>query len=921
MNPFLSSPQNGHYATMSSDEDFGNPLRALSGEREGVAALATEKFDGLLEPHSPPTANPRRPSHSLNPFLSGHRAQSNDAGFSTLTSGDTANDAPTPPSDAYPTDSLLAGGDRYDVPPPPRAPVPFCCLPGNPKVIFRLFMTLIILSFLVVPLTCNAALDPPNMYVTRTLPNALRNHVSWYEATFCLDELVYTMSLYAYFGNYLPQLNSTNTATTDPTTQIMGIITRMKESMAVAISVGGDDTASHAAPIYSALEGFTDTVFPTFAVRVNAHVASMRAMKTLRTTRSLIARLFLTLEAQATISLVGTLMQEAKLSCYMLDTCWEGDGREMLDQVETYVGGIANAAMTTIVEVFSLIEDPRMGATDIEELITENVKNSAARLRLLSKGSEWLLALESLLEPYSTPPTDGVLDAFYFSLPPDWISRMRESLLFTLKTAEDINQFYEKRSPVPDWMRDGGEEVLSSGAELDLLSSAGLYDSVFALKMGENLSLTLSVAEQEEAMTNFLTGEVTTFLRRVEQLLSEQVQRTQEEFVQTTLISKKAMVREVNMKVELSLIISAVISFALHGVMLYILRYRLQDAPLSFVRLVLIVLLCYVAQLAMGISMVVVAKQVPVSEQEFSLDFLKSIAQSFSFTRDASRIMSRGLRLMLLIEPSEQIATLHLLGIRDSYSLLAKQTPNVTWISPLGNFVQNVEDLLAGGFDPLRQQLSSSSAVRLTGNALNEVFGFPTVKAIADGAEIKLVAKPCYGSLISAAMSSLAFTFMGVSFISDAIYSKQTADTAAARGSYVHGALEVACFNAALVASEDENQADCYSAPICDYPSAYGLLRTLDSSASVYSLFDPAEEDSLGVALVLWRSLSFEYLPSEIQSLVDRLDNAIKADAITVARHRRYIVWSGIFTCVGLQFLALVLYHQLFGANVRGLLL
>eukprot|EP00796_Vickermania_ingenoplastis_P002515 gene2515-1570_t len=756
------------------------------------------------------------------------------------------------------------------------------------KVYFFTLMLCGAALFLIVPVVCLLSLYPLHNQMNTLLPNKVEWYMNYFSLVMAVDEADILMNYYTYFGEDELRVKMLRKAS-DATNTTISFLNQFCASM---------PTCHEADPttLNTAFSTFTSTSFPAFVAGVTAKLSTLKSYTEQSSLRDTLFNAFVTEERQAQVSRGTYMLANAKLACYSIEDCWKSsDVQTFFNNAEKCVGNLVGSATAAMIDMFSVIEDPRLGETTASGVIAKNTERNTKRTDLITGLSATYTEAETLITPLNDPSTvPANLEVLYFVLPPDWAVSILDAINATMTFATEMNTEFLAQFGITSTATTGVEDALALNvSQVEVMSLAQALNSYFGYDIGSGLQMTVTDNELKEIQT-YYSNNAGSYIRQL---------RTQVEALYTptydavgSLVYSEDKSTEQAHILKLSVPVAIVCSLASFGLYLWaliIVRFHLPESPLSFR------------------ALLISSGRNTVRSPSIYIQILQNLNEDCDgVVNTVSRITRKVISNALLIAPNYTNAEEEFNSFSDVLVPLSASYASKPWYSNFFVMAQIIQNLLAAGFYPLRQAFTTASSLGFTAEALIKEFGITGVES----GTATTPPLPCNLLTGASAMAQLNSNYFGLSAVRERLaLGKVELNKDSLAGEFSSATLQTACLISYVLYAN--NQADCLNTVTCTAPATYGMLRSTSETDSMYSVFDPFSSSAMGSLLTNVQNLRLG-LYHDLDSIFENVRKTAASDARTVELSRRFVMWAGIFTFLVLLFAVLVIRGLLFGNSI-----
>lgn len=773
------------------------------------------------------------------------------------------------------------------------------------KVMFFILMLCGLVLFLVVPVISLMSLSSLHNQMNTLLPAEVARYINYFTLVLDVDEMDVLVDYYTYLGEADVKkklMEKVDTATS-------GVLSLLNDFCSVMENCEETDATT----LNTSYTTFIETAWPAFESDVADRLSTLKSYAEQSSLRDTLFNALVTKETQAEIARGSFMIANAKLACYSIDKCWSSsDVQSFFGDVENAVGNLLGSLTAALNDMFSVIEDPRLGETTAAGVISANTDRNTKRTALISSVSSYYTAAVSLLDQVkeSSSVTAG-LEPLFFVLPPDWASTLATSLNQSQEFALSMNTKFLNEFGITSTATTGVEDALALNiSQAEVMSLVQSLNSYFGYDIGTGLTMSVTDEEQQNIYNSF-NNSVTSYIMKLRQQVVELYDPTYNALGSLVYSEDKLEEQAIILKMSVSAcVICSLASFGFYLAALIIVRYYLPESPLPFSTLLIMVACLYVLQVGISILAVVRAAVTPLQTRQFTYDFLLNLnSQCRTVAMTVSKITRQVVKGGLLISPDYDTLEASFDSFSEALVRLSAEFASESWYSSFFSMAQIIQNLLGAGFYPLRQGFTAASSLGFTSAALVDVFGITGV----EGAPAT-TPESCQILNGASAMAQLNSNYYSLSAIRERIsMGKVSLNQNSLASEFASATLETACLISYVL--YENGQKNCYDASTCSEPGTYGMLRSTSETDSMYSIFDPFSTTGLGELFVNVKTLRLG-LYDELDNLFDQVRSASEKDASSVELARRLIVWASILTFGVLLAAVLVLRALVFGHSM-----
>lgn len=768
--------------------------------------------------------------------------------------------------------------------------------------LFFILMITGLLFFSIVPIVSLLSLNSLYRQIHEGLKAQALEFFNYYKLMLDVDELSISLFYSTYFHDTI-LYNKILTLSQSAATTTLALLEKYCSSIEGC-------TESVSTNLNYSCSAFVETSLPDFQNEVKSRLSTLQTYVSASSLRNTLVNKFVSPEGQAKFSRASYMVANAKLSCFAIDSCWtNADAQTFFSSAEEIVGQMLGSLAFAINDIFSTIEDPRLGETAAAEMIAANKARNTQRTALITSANAYLTqatALFDKVQEASSVPTE--LKSLYFVLPPNWSSTILAALQKAGTFVVDLNSIFLDSFGITSSSPTGVETALKANeSQAEVLSLAESLKSYFAYDIGTGLSMSIpedEVPKIDEAFQTTLISYCNSLQEQVDNLYTPVISAF------ATLLYDEDMNGEHTAILKMvlpTLIICALICFGVYLSALILLRYHLPESPLSFQCLLSIIGVLFVFQLGMSILVVVKVSQTPFQKREFTLDFMLSLNQrAKALGQTGSMITRRVVESALLIAPSyssaEEFVTYISTNIDTLLSLFSGQNVQAEMLQLLELY----QSLVMAGFYPLRQGFTAASSLGFTTAELAKEFGIETLDN-----EKENTSDACELLTGASVMIQLGSVYYYLSAIRERLaLGSTTLNYDSLVGEFSSATTRISCLLSYIL--QEASGDDCYNPAACTSPSSYGMLRGPTTSASMYSIFDPFSTSNLGTLFTTVNSLRSSLYVS-LESVYSDALAARENDSRIIEVNQRFVVWFSCCTFLVAFCVNLVLFLLLFG--------
>lgn len=767
---------------------------------------------------------------------------------------------------------------------------------------FFILMVTGLLFFSVVPIVSLLSLNSLYTQIHEGLQAQALEFINYYKLMLDVDELSITLFYSTYFHD-TALYNKILALSESAATATLAFLAKYCSSIEGCI----DAVSTNLNYSYSA---FVETSLPSFYSEVESRLSTLETYVTASSLRNTLVNKLVSPKGQATFSRASYLVANAKLSCFAIDSCWtNADAQTFFSSAEEIIGQMVGSLAFAINDIFSTIEDPRLGQTTAAEMIAANKERNTKRTALIESASAYFTQAATLFDKVqsaSSVPTE--LTSLYFVLPPNWSSTILAALQKAGDFVVELNSIFLDSFGITSSSPTGVETALNSNSsQAEVLSLAQSLKSYFAYDIGTGLSMSIpedEATEIDQAFQNTLISYCNSLEEQINNLYVPVISAFATLLYDEDMNGEHAAILKMVLP---TLIICALICFGVYLSALILVRYHLPASPLSFQCLLSIIGVLFVFQLGMSILVVVKVSLTPFQRREFTLDYMLSLNQrAKAIGKTGSMITRSVVESALLIAPNyssaEEFVTYISTNIGSLFSLFSGQEVQ----SEMLHLLEIYQSLIMAGFYPLRQGFTAASSLGFTSAALAKEFGIATLDN-----ETGNTSDACELLTGASLMVQLGSVYYCVSAIREQLASGSTTlNYDLLTGEFSSATTRISCLLSYIL--QEANGDECYNPAACTNPSSYGLLRGLTTSASMYSLFDPFSTSNLGTLFTTVNSLRTS-LYGSLENVYSDALSARENDSQIIETNQRFVLWFSFCTFLVAFCVNLVLFLLLFG--------
>lgn len=773
----------------------------------------------------------------------------------------------------------------------------------NLKVLFVVLLLCGITSFAIIPTVALLSFHQIQNQIVKVLVHQVSQLVSYFSLMLIIDEADIDLFYYTYFGSqkFLNELLEDLESSTNQLVTLMTIFCSETESCT-------DSTVSTLSASYSTL---ISTKIPAFQSELSSIRTTLSEYVSQSSLRDTLAESFVSSDNQALLSRPTYMIANAKIECYLIESCWSStDVQTFLSSLEEDVGNLVGSALAVANDIFSVIEDARLGGTTATEIIDLNAARNTLRTTLVGTLATHYTATETLVAPLEDPTTVTTeLQPFYFVLTPTWGSALMTALSGIVNWTTDLNDEYlsslsSTGTPVEV------DKVLSYNAsEAEVMSLAAPLHSFFAYDVGTGLTMSLSDEEAANIAADYNTS-ISTYiatLRTYSQDLYTPAQHSVKKLVNpaTRHDDRNHILRMSVSAAAAGCVLTAGFYFAA----LYIARYHLGESPLPFLGLFGIISGMFVLQVGISIVIVVRLAGVPEDARAFTDEFFDNLDAQCQIADYVSSLTRIIVQTALLIASDYTSTSTLFQSLSEALVNNAYLYETQSWYSSFLN-LQIILNIFRAGTYSVRQGFTAASSLNFTTVALMDTFGITGVDYTPATA-----AESCNVITGAATLVQLNSQYYALSSIRSQLATGSAPLTETeATDVFSSASLHSSCLIAYILYKD--GQETCFDATTCSDPPTYGMLRSnLLQPDGTYSIFNPYQTDSFGTLLQAVETLR-DALAEDLQSILSEAEEASRSDASTMGEARRFVVWVAIFTALTLLCCVIVIRALLFGHSL-----
>lgn len=774
--------------------------------------------------------------------------------------------------------------------------------PRNVRMFFFIFMLMGLIFFSIIPIVSLLSLKSLYQQINEGLQEQVLEFIKYYHLILDVDEISVLLFYFTYLKDptRYTKMVELSESSSNYTFEFLDKFCSVLEGCSESVS----------ASLYTSYTTFVETSLPAFKEEVTSRLATLETYASDSSLRDTLINTLVTADGQAALSRGTYMVASAKLSCFSIASCWTNtDAQNFFTNAETIVGNMLGSLVWAVNDIFSVIEDPRLGETTAADVIAVNNVRNMRRNTLIDSLDSYITQATTLFNEVSdasTVPTN--LRSLFFVLPPDWAATILASLNSAKEFAVDINSKFLQNFGITSTTPTGVDDALAMNiSQAEVMSLAESLKSYFAYDVGEGLTMSIPDDEIKEIETAF-NSTLMSYLNTLQAQVSALYLPVLSAF--GSLMYTEDVYKEQSSLLKMILptfILCCFISFGFYLGALILVRYHLTESPLGFRYLLCIVAVLFAFQVGMSILVVVKVALTPLQKREFTFEFMLELNERCkALAQIGSMITRRIVETALLIAPSYTAAEDFMDYFTANLNTLITESEGKEWHTGILRLSGLYQSLLKAGFYSLRQCFTAASSLSLTSAALADAFGITTINGAPATAP-----EACQVLTGASAMGQLNSVFYTVSAIREKLASGTTSlDSNHLIDEYSSATLETSCLISYVM--YENNKEECYDPSTCDYPSSYGLLRSRSESGSMYSVFDPFSSDSLGTL--------FSTLNSVRSGFYNGLDDVHKdaaaatdSDAQIIDLNRRFVVWTSVFTFLIALSTMLMLRTILFG--------
>lgn len=751
------------------------------------------------------------------------------------------------------------------------------------KVLFLVLTMSGLAVFLVVPVISLVSLAEMNYEILNVVAPDVKKFIQYFTLMLDTDEIAILLSYYSFLGK------------TELTDGIISILDNCVESSIAMLnefcSLLESCKESELMGLNNSYYTFVNTSFPAFEEEVATRLSTLKSYTTDSGLRDTLFNSEVSTDTQADFSRATFMVSQAQLMCFLIDSCWESaDVQTYFSKMESQVGDITGSLMSTVNDIFSVIEDPRLGGDTAETILNANIQRNDDRTDFIEDirdDCEKLNIFLNDLRDISAVP--NALKPLFFVLGPDWVNSLMGAVMSSLDYVTKINLVFLETYGITTTSSTRVESALNHNpSNAEVMSLAQSLHSYFALDVGSGLTI-VATPQEEEANREEYEKNIFSFINVLQDMVKTLYKPTFETLYDH--VSEKLRNKKHIQKLTIpTLILCSIVSFVLYFLALVVLRFYLEESGFSFHALLLAMLVMYVLQVVMSVIIVIEANLAPGNATHFSIEYEEKID---ILCRDLAEVISpltkKAVLSGLLIGPDYTT-------VQDEFDYFAKMLPtwagtymDKPWYSLFFKMVQLFQNIGASGSLSVRHGLTAASSLQFTTLQLLQDFGLTGI----DGGPI--TASPSCSVMAGAAsMAQINSNFFSISAVRERLaLGNVLMNKDVLENQFASASLETNCL---LNYIQSQNgKPSCYVPSICSEPQYYGLLRSTDEYSSVYSLFNPFSETGLGDLFTTLNSLR-ESLYAELGEIYSEANGKVEADAHSVVLVRRFIMWGGFLT-------------------------
>lgn len=806
---------------------------------------------------------------------------------------------------------LLAFGNSSDENGPEEGSLPpgklkrgWFSSPRDVRIFFFVFMLIGLALFSIIPIASLLSLEPLYRQINEGLNDQVLEFINYYHLLLDVDEISVLLFYFVYLKD--PTMYSKIVELSDNSS------THTFEFLEKFCSVLEGCSDSVTTALHTAYTTFIGTSLPAFKEEVASRLSTLERYSADSSLRDTLVNTLVIESSQADLSRGTYMLASAKLSCFSIESCWTNtDAQNFFTNAETIVGNMIGSLTWAINDIFSVIEDPRLGQLTAANIIAANNERNTKRTTLINTLDTYITQATTLFSDLSEASVVPVnLRSLFFVLPPDWAKTLLASLSNAKDFAVELNDKFLQNFGITASTPTGVDDALAMNvSQAEVMSLAESLKSYFSYDIGTGLTMSISEDEAKEIETAFnstLMSYLNTLQEQVAALYLPVLTAFGTLMYSGDIYKEKADILKVSLPM---LILCSAASFGFYLGALVLVRYRLPDSPLSFRYLLCIVAVLFIFQVGMSTLVVVKVAVTPLKKREFTFEFLLELNERCkSLAQTGSTITRRIVESALLIAPSYKSAEDFMEYFTANLNAFIAESSGKEWHTGTLQLSGIYQSLLKSGFYPLRQCFTAATSLGFTSSALVEVFGITTI----DGAPTT-APQTCQLVTGASAMGQLNSVFYSVSAVRERLASGSTSlKSNHIIDEYSSATLETSCL-ISYVMYENSNK-DCYDNSTCGYPSSYGLLRSHRESGSMYSIFDPFSSDNLGTLFSTVNSVRSAFY-SGLDEVHDDAMAAADSDVQIINLNRRFVLWASVFAFLIALFTMLMLRIILFSSS------